>query len=208
MCQPGEVVNGLTCRRSSPRQTWRGRTSFGVSVCQTEFSAIGSCCSRRFNTRRSSAHQRRHPSARTESSPVQGHFTYNMYPLEILQSSVNPSCSSYCRCSDRGLGRFEFLRPYCGYHLRGEQALRDSGGPRFALLGRNQAVVLVPDIVACDGVLHIVDSVLITPALRPYDSCLSAPSFHFSLKWPTSPETSCSRRSWIQSERSGRSSVA
>mmetsp|Transcript_12036 Transcript_12036/g.55811 ORF Transcript_12036/g.55811 Transcript_12036/m.55811 type:complete len:174 (+) Transcript_12036:4034-4555(+) len=36
---------------------------------------------------------------------------------------------------------------------------------RFAMLGRNQAVVLAPDLVACDGLIHIVDSVLITPAL-------------------------------------------
>ena len=36
---------------------------------------------------------------------------------------------------------------------------------RCALLGRNQAVVLAPDLVACDGLIHIVDSVLITPAL-------------------------------------------
>ena len=69
MCQPGGVIDGFNVQTVLPRQTWRGRTSFGVSVCpKSKFSAIRSCCSRRFNTRRSSAHQRRHPSARTESS--------------------------------------------------------------------------------------------------------------------------------------------
>ena len=36
-------------------------------------------------------------------------------------------------------------------------------GQRFATLGENKAVILVPDVVACDGLIHIVDSVLVTP---------------------------------------------
>ena len=39
------------------------------------------------------------------------------------------------------------------------------------MLGRNQAVVLAPDLVACDGLIHIVDSVLITPALTTANRC-------------------------------------
>ena len=60
-------------------------------------------------------------------------------------------------------------------------------GQRFALLGRNQAVVLVPDIIACDGILHVVDSVLITPALTTLRQLTLRPEISLFTQIVTSP---------------------
>jgi len=48
------------------------------------------------------------------------------------------------------------------------------------VLGSNQAVVLVPDVVACDGLIHIVDSVLITPGLTTLRQMILRQAFAFS----------------------------
>jgi len=58
---------------------------------------------------------------------------------------------------------------------------------RFAMLGRNQAVVLAPDLVACDGLIHIVDSVLITPALTTLRQLTLRPELSLFTQIVTAP---------------------
>ena len=60
-------------------------------------------------------------------------------------------------------------------------------GHRFAMLGRNQAVVLAPDLVACDGLIHIVDSVLITPALTTLRQLTLRPELSLFTQIVTAP---------------------
>ena len=61
------------------------------------------------------------------------------------------------------------------------------GSIRFAMLGRNQAVVLAPDLVACDGLIHIVDSVLITPALTTLRQLTLRPELSLFTQIVTAP---------------------
>jgi hypothetical protein len=55
------------------------------------------------------------------------------------------------------------------------------------MLGRNQAVVLAPDLVACDGLIHIVDSVLITPALTTLRQLTLRPELSLFTQIVTAP---------------------
>ena len=60
-------------------------------------------------------------------------------------------------------------------------------GQRYAMLGRNQAVVVAPDLVACDGLIHVVDSVLITPALTTLRQLTLRPELSLFTQLITSP---------------------
>ena len=105
MCQPGEVIDGFNVQTVFAPTNLAWKNFFGVSVCpKSKFSAIRSCCSRRFNT--GGLQHTRDATHRRGRSPRRArYFTYNMYPLEILQSSVNPELLFVLPLLDRGLGR-------------------------------------------------------------------------------------------------------
>ena len=54
-------------------------------------------------------------------------------------------------------------------------------------VGSYQAVVLAPDLVACDGLIHIVDSVLITPALTTLRQLTLRPELSLFTQIVTAP---------------------
>ena len=113
-----------------------------------------------------------------------------MYPLEILQSSVDPELLFVLPLLGPALGALNFFDLVVDITCIGnKRVVTMEGGQRFALLGRNQAVVLVPDIIACDGILHVVDSVLITPALTTLRQLTLRPEISLFTQIVTSPET-------------------
>ena len=110
-----------------------------------------------------------------------------MYPLEILQSSVDPELLFVLPLLGPALGALNFFDLVVDITCIGNKRVVTMEGQRFALLGRNQAVVLVPDIIACDGILHVVDSVLITPALTTLRQLTLRPEISLFTQIGTSP---------------------
>ena len=112
--------------------------------------------------------------------PVAGSrfFTYNLYPLEVLQSNIQPELLFVLPGSGLG-GIVSFFDLVVDITCVGNKRFITVKGQRFAVLGSNQAVVLVPDVVACDGLIHIVDSVLITPGLTTLRQMILRQAFNF-----------------------------
>lgn len=137
-------------------------------------------------------------------------FSYNLYPLEILQSSVVPELLFVLPIFGPGLDVLNFFDLVVDVTCVGNKRIFTIEGQRwvefillfawasrmtmtacfvsrFAMLGRNQAVVLAPDLVACDGLIHIVDSVLITPALTTLRQLTLRPELSLFTQIVTAP---------------------
>ena len=188
MCQPGEVIDGFNV------QTVFAPTNL---AWKNFFRRVGLSKEQVFSDQELllSTLQYSEVFSTPETPPIGAdgvlagarYFTYNMYPLEILQSSVNPELLFVLPLLGPGLGALNFFDLIVDITCVGNKRFVTLEGQRFALLGRNQAVVLVPDIVACDGVLHIVDSVLITPALTTLRQLSLRPELSLFTQIVTSP---------------------
>lgn len=115
------------------------------------------------------------------------YFTYNMYPLEFLQTAINPELLFVTPLLGPTLGALNFFDLIVDITGIGNKRIITLEGQRFAFLGGNKAVVLVPDLVACDGLLHIVDSVLITPGLTTLRQLTLRPELSLFTQIVTSP---------------------
>jgi hypothetical protein len=115
------------------------------------------------------------------------YFTYNMYPLEFLQTAINPELLFVTPLLGPTLGTLNFFDLIVDITGVGNKRIITLKGQRFAFLGGNNAVILVPDIVACDGLLHIVDSVLITPGLTTLRQLTLRPELSLFTQIVTSP---------------------
>ena len=114
-------------------------------------------------------------------------FSYNLYPLEILQSSVVPELLFVLPILGPGLDVLNFFDLIVDITCIGNKRIVTIEGQRYAMLGRNQAVVVAPDLVACDGLIHVVDSVLITPALTTLRQLTLRPELSLFTQIITSP---------------------
>jgi len=114
-------------------------------------------------------------------------FSYNLYPLEILQSSVVPELLFVLPILGPGLDVLNFFDLIVDITCIGNKRIVTIEGQRYAMLGRNQAVVVAPDLVACDGLIHVVDSVLITPALTTLRQLTLRPELSLFTQIVTSP---------------------
>jgi len=130
-----------------------------------------------------------------ETSPISAdgvlagsrYFTYNMYPLEIMTTGVQPELLFVLPLFGPSLGVLNFFDLITDITCIGNKRIVTIIGQRYAVLGQNQAVVLVPDIVACDGLIHVVDSVLITPALTTLRQLSLRPELSLFTQIVTSP---------------------
>ena len=115
------------------------------------------------------------------------YFTWNMYPLEILQSSVQPELLFVTPLLGPSIGALNFFDLVMDITCVGNKRIVTVDGQRYAVLGRNQAVVVAPDLVACDGLVHVVDSVLITPGLTTLRQLSLRPELSLFTEIVTSP---------------------
>jgi hypothetical protein len=115
------------------------------------------------------------------------YFTYNMYPLEFLQTAINPELLFVTPLLGPTFGTLNFFDLFVDITCIGNKRIITLEGQRFAFLGGNKAVILTPDLVACDGLLHIVDSVLITPGLTTLRQLTLRPELSLFTQIVTSP---------------------
>ena len=115
------------------------------------------------------------------------YFTWNMYPLEILQSSVQPELLFVTPLLGPSIGALNFFDLVMDITCVGNKRIVTVDGQRYAVLGRNQAVVVAPDLVACDGLVHVVDSVLITTGLTTLRQLSLRPELSLFTEIVTSP---------------------
>ena len=115
------------------------------------------------------------------------YFTYNMYPLEFLQTAINPELLFVTPLLGPTIGTLNFFDLIVDITCIGNKRIITLEGQRFAFLGGNKAVVLTPDLIACDGLLHIVDSVLITPGLTTLRQLTLRPELSLFTQIVTSP---------------------
>lgn len=104
-----------------------------------------------------------------------------------MTSGVQPELLFVLPLFGPGLGALNFFDLIVDVTCIGNKRIITIEGQRYAVLGRNQAVVLVPDIVACDGLIHIVDSVMITPALTTLRQLFVRPELSLFTALVTSP---------------------
>ena len=105
------------------------------------------------------------------------YFTYNMYPLEILQSSVNPELLFVLPLLGPGLGALNsstllWISPAGNKRF---VTLRAKGSP---CSGETRRSCSCRTLSRVTGASHR-GQCAHNACSRPYDSCLSAPSFHF-----------------------------
>ena len=161
MCVPGEIIDALNMQTvfAPTNLAWKKflpprRTFEGTGLLRSRASAVDFAILRSIH--------------RLGDSPIScdgelagsRYFTYNMYPLEFLQTAINPELLFVTPLLGPTIGTLNFFDLIVDITCIGNKRIITLEGQRFAFLGGNKAVVLTPDLIACDGLLHIVDSVL------------------------------------------------
>ena len=118
------------------------------------------------------------------------YFAYDLFRGQILRTVINPAFLPV----GTPVNVFNMLvdvRPLAGT-LR---AVAITGQPVLATEADNVANILAPDIIACDGLLHVVDAVLIPPTLTTFQQISFRPELSLFRQLLLSPGLEAVRRS-------------